>query len=62
MSTDRTGALQLKRLREMEMSVGLLPEMSDIDYFDDAQMVAGGWPDGEFAKAFRTLEPSFCQS
>lgn len=61
MSTDRTGELQLKRLRTMEISVGLLPEMNDIDYFEDARTVAEGWPEGEFAKVFRSLEPSVCQ-
>ena len=60
MSTDRTGEIQLERLRHIDLSVGLLPEISDIDYFADAKRVAAEYPDGEFASAVRRMETSLC--
>ncbi len=62
MSTDRTGEFQLRRLREIGMSVEMLPELRDIDFFEDARQVAEGWPDGEFARVFRSMEPDLCPS
>jgi glycosyltransferase A (GT-A) superfamily protein (DUF2064 family) len=46
MSTDRTGAQQLERLRALGRPVELLPEARDIDTFDDviALAAAGGTP------------------
>lgn len=62
MSTGRTGEAQLGRLRDLGLSVGLLPEVADVDYFSDAARVAKEWPEGEFARVFRTMEPSLCPS
>jgi len=62
MSTDQTGEFQLRRLEELGLSVGMLPGLSDIDYFDDARRVATEWPDGHFAEAFREVEASLCAS
>lgn len=62
MSTDRTGEIQLERLRELDLSVGRLPEISDVDFFEDARRVAAVYPDGEFARAVRRLETSLCPS
>jgi len=62
MSTDRTGEVQLERLGELGLSVGLLPEISDIDYFEDARRVAAEYPDGEFASAVRRMETNLCPS
>lgn len=60
MSTHRTGEFQLERLAELGMSVAELPELRDIDFFEDARVVAADSPDGEFARVFRTMEPSLC--
>jgi glycosyltransferase A (GT-A) superfamily protein (DUF2064 family) len=56
MSVDHTGVAQLERLRELGMSVGLLPELRDVDYFDDARHVATENPEGRFARAFLAME------
>ena len=62
MSTDRTGELQQKRLEQLGITVGRLPVMRDIDFFEDARHVASGWPGGNFARAFRSMEESLCPS
>ena len=62
MSTDRTGEFQLRRLRELGLSVGALPGLSDIDFYEDARRVAESWPDGRFAEVFRSTEESLCPS
>lgn len=62
MSTARTGEFQLRRLAELGLSVEMLPELRDIDFFEDARQVAGDWPDGEFARVFRSMETSLCAS
>ncbi|WP_427132037.1 TIGR04282 family arsenosugar biosynthesis glycosyltransferase [Pseudarthrobacter sp. S9] len=51
MSTDRTGAEQLARLSAAGLSVGILPELRDMDYFDDAVEIAAGIPGTEFSCA-----------
>ena len=55
-------ALQLERLGALGLSVGLLPEISDIDSFEDARRVAAEYPDGEFASAVRRMETNLCPS
>jgi len=60
MSTERTGELQGKRLKELGMSVGILPVLGDIDYFEDARRVAAEWPDGRFASVMREMEMALC--
>ncbi|MGA7435032.1 MAG: TIGR04282 family arsenosugar biosynthesis glycosyltransferase [Solirubrobacterales bacterium] len=61
MSTGRTGVVQESRLRELGMSVEILPELGDIDYFEDARRVADQWPDGHFASAMRDMEANLCR-
>jgi rSAM/selenodomain-associated transferase 1 len=56
MSVDHTGAAQLDRLRELGLSVGTLPVLRDVDYFEDARQVASENPEGRFAAAFREME------
>lgn len=58
MSTERTGAVQLRRLRELAMSVEELPVLRDVDHFSDAVAVAAGHPEGRFASKLAELEPS----
>jgi glycosyltransferase A (GT-A) superfamily protein (DUF2064 family) len=42
MSTDRTGADQLARLRSLVHDVALLPTLVDLDRIDDLEAVSGG--------------------
>lgn len=58
MSTDRTGELQEKQLERLGLSVGILPQLEDIDYFEEAQRVAAKWPDGRFASLMGRMEAS----
>ena len=51
MSTDTTGAEQLARLARAGLSVGVLPELRDMDYFSDALKIAVEIPDSDFACA-----------
>ena len=60
MSTGRTGEIQLERLRELGLTVGMLPEVCDIDFFEDARRVAAEYPDGVFASAVRRMEMNLC--
>ncbi len=62
MSTERTGEIQLERLRELGLSVGMLPEVGDIDYFEDARRVAREFPDSAFGDAVRRMEANLCPS
>lgn len=66
MSTDTTGAHQRDRLCARGSIPHLLPELRDVDTFDDAQLVADEIPGSRFAAAFtavteeiadRSLEP-----
>lgn len=56
MSTETTGEKQLERMRELGMEVRPLPELADVDYFEDALRVARERPDGRFAAAVARLE------
>jgi glycosyltransferase A (GT-A) superfamily protein (DUF2064 family) len=51
MSTATTGARQLVRLESAGLSVGMLPELRDMDHFSDALQIAAEIPGSAFAKA-----------
>ena len=51
MSTSRTAARQLDRLRQLGMRVGELPHLLDVDTFVDARAVAAQIPRTSFARA-----------
>jgi uncharacterized protein len=51
MSTCRTGAMQLDRLRQLRLRTQLLPELRDVDHFTDARAVADALPGSRFAAA-----------
>jgi glycosyltransferase A (GT-A) superfamily protein (DUF2064 family)/SAM-dependent methyltransferase len=55
MSTDRTGAVQLARLRARGLRVHLLPVLRDVDTPDDAAAVAALAPGTRFARLHRRL-------
>lgn len=55
MSTDRTGAEQLARLRALGLSVRLLPSLRDVDTPADAAAVAARHPELGFSARYRTL-------
>jgi rSAM/selenodomain-associated transferase 1 len=58
MSSPFTAELQRRRLRALGLTLRELPELRDVDYFDDALLVADEHPDGEFAHGVRSLEPA----
>jgi len=49
MSRDDSGMIQLFRLHSAGLTVGLLPQLTDVDTIDDAWMVADAAPDSLFA-------------
>jgi len=51
MSREYTGRIQLERLLEAGLSVHMLPELTDVDTFDDALAVAQLAPHTTFAQA-----------
>jgi glycosyltransferase A (GT-A) superfamily protein (DUF2064 family) len=51
MSTDTTGDQQHARLSAAGLSIGLLPELRDMDYFNDALEIAAEIPGTDFAFA-----------
>jgi uncharacterized protein len=51
MSTATTGARQLTRLAAAGLSVGMLPELRDMDHFSDALQIAAEIPGSAFAGA-----------
>jgi rSAM/selenodomain-associated transferase 1 len=55
MSTDHTGADQLARLRELGLTVRILPRLRDVDDPDDARAVALAHPGTGFAAEWRRL-------
>jgi glycosyltransferase A (GT-A) superfamily protein (DUF2064 family) len=55
MSTPATGRAQLDRLTETGHVVARLPELDDVDRFDDAGRVARMAPAGGFARAVREV-------
>lgn len=54
MSTDRTGAAQVVRLRAAGLRIEMLPTLTDIDTVDDALTVARAIPGSRFAMALST--------
>ncbi len=57
MSTSRTGAQQLARLRAAGLRVALAPRLRDVDTAADAAAVAGLAPGTRFAAQLRALRP-----
>lgn len=55
MSTPGTGTAQLARLGSLGLAVAMLPEMRDVDRFDDALAVAAEAPASRFAAAVASL-------
>lgn len=55
MSTANTGAVQHRRLVALGLSVTALPELRDVDRFDDALAVAAAAPSSRFASAVRRM-------
>jgi rSAM/selenodomain-associated transferase 1 len=53
MSTDRTGAIQLARLLDLNLSVQLLPPLRDIDEPADAELVADRHPQLRFSRRYQ---------
>lgn len=51
MSSPRTGARQLERLRELGLRVGELPQLRDVDEIGDALQVAAEAPGSRFSAA-----------
>lgn len=51
MSTESTGEMQLGRLLAEGLSIGILAELSDMDYFSDAVGIAALMPGTKFAQA-----------
>ncbi|MBW8804166.1 MAG: DUF2064 domain-containing protein [Catenulisporales bacterium] len=57
MSTDHTGADQLRRLRQAGLRVRLTPTLRDVDVFEDAEHVSTLAPQTRFAARFNALRP-----
>lgn len=53
MSTERTGADQLDRLLSAGLTVGMLPQLDDVDTISDARLVAALAPATRFARVLR---------
>ncbi|MDN5765435.1 MAG: bifunctional glycosyltransferase/class I SAM-dependent methyltransferase [Humibacillus sp.] len=60
MSTDHTGADQLRRLRLLGLRVRLLPTLLDVDEPADARAVAALAPDSRFGRLHRRLTETPC--
>jgi rSAM/selenodomain-associated transferase 1 len=58
MSTAHALGDQRLRLRTLGLRVTELPTLRDVDYLDDARVVARACPEGGFAGLLRDLEPS----
>ncbi|MEX2274107.1 MAG: TIGR04282 family arsenosugar biosynthesis glycosyltransferase [Actinomycetota bacterium] len=56
MSTDRTGEAQRTRLDELGLRSEMLPQLRDVDRFDDALAVAADVPGSLFARAVDRVE------
>lgn len=57
MSRADTGELTRHALESSGLSPAIAEELSDVDTFDDAELVAGTVPHGRFADAVRQLSP-----
>lgn len=53
MSRPDTGRHQLDRLASAGLRVAMAPELTDVDTFREAELLAGAIPDSRFAAAFR---------
>jgi len=53
MSRDDTGAIQLERLRNAGLGIGLLGTLTDVDTIVEAAAVAEAAPHTHFAELFR---------
>lgn len=58
MSSRRTGAVQLARLRELGLRCAELPDLRDVDTIADARAVAAQAPSTAFAGALAAIEPA----
>jgi rSAM/selenodomain-associated transferase 1 len=58
MSSPFTAELQRRRLIALGLGLRELPQLRDVDYFEDALRVAAERPEGGFARAVRSLEPA----
>ena len=56
MSTDRTGAAQLDRLRRAGLTVGMLPQLTDVDDIGTARAVASAAPHTRFAATLASFD------
>lgn len=62
MSSADTGRVQLARLEAAGLTVGTLPALRDVDYFNDAQYVASQCPGSEFANYVEALNVEMANS
>ena len=58
MSRADTGRHQLDRLTSAGLRVAMLPELTDVDTFREAELIAGVIPGSRFAAAFRLAIPA----
>lgn len=56
MSTDRTGAAQLERLRESGLTIGMLPQLTDVDDIGTARAVASAAGHTRFAATLASFD------
>jgi rSAM/selenodomain-associated transferase 1 len=56
MSTERTAAVQRRRIEELGLACGMLPLLRDIDYWADAGAVAHSVPGSRLALAVERIE------
>jgi hypothetical protein len=56
MSSPRTGASQVRRLRQLGLRTRLLPDLRDVDHFGDALAVATATPGSRFAATVGAVE------
>ena len=55
MSTSRTGEAQKERLEKLSLDTKLLPELRDVDFFEDARAVASDCPESVFSREFNRI-------
>ena len=62
MSVAETGARQEDALHRLDLRIGLLPTLRDVDLIGDARAVAAMAPAGGFARALDEVESELCVS
>lgn len=62
MSTRRTAATQLAQLRRLGLATKLVPQLRDVDYFEDARAVAAQCAGSRFQGAFDRVLQSIARS